>query len=80
MLAALEASGIPVRRYADGTNTVRIPAGRAARAPEAAKAQTARSGLKLPPAQGSELVLKINASWTADDPTAIAARLMALVA
>jgi threonine aldolase len=79
VLAAFEAAGIPVRRFADGSNAVRIAAGRAAATAEAVRTQTAASRLKLPVAQGGELLVKINETWDADTPDAIARRLKALI-
>ena len=73
---ALETLGVSVDRFALGSNGVSVTLGTDSQ--DIAKRAQAH-GLKLAPAADGKIVLKVNHSWTRDDPTAIAQRLFDLL-
>lgn len=81
VFARLEARGIAVHPWPDGTNVVPValPAGRGGDAYEAALMRAGQArGLKLPPVVGGMLPVKINAGWLRRDPLALADALAAV--
>lgn len=79
VLSELEKLGVEVTRFDDGTNGVILPAGQAATRADAVKAQTGATGIKLLPAAGGRLTLKMNASWARETPERLARRLAELL-
>ncbi len=72
---AMAARGLVCEAYADGTNVVRLPLPATAPRGDALTAAGRAAGLKLPPAAGGALPVKMNASWLRIDPEALAERL-----
>ena len=71
--------GLPAHPHADGTNTVPVALPPGTDTTALVGAGKAR-GLKLPPASGGQLPVKINASWLRCPPEALADRLADAIA
>ena len=79
VLDTLAAVGLPVTRFADGSNTalVRLGEGHAGLAGLVERGKA--TGLKVAPPSQDAVTLKINASWIREAPEALAVRIVTLL-